>query len=168
MFSLKNQTVKIKSFNPRTEQHGAEKVPAADIGIEFNAPNYMLSEFGQQLRDALYWNSGEQPEQGELIEPAVDKPNLRAPEMKGPFKLTTEVVGADCIIDWGLGDKSNIDLGDCEVNNFTIDSQEGGTVTVSFRVQCHPNETDAGKLCGLVQQETKMTLIAPSIEAPAI
>lgn len=168
MFSLEGQTIKIKSFNPRAEQHGAEKVPAADIGIELAAPNYMLSEFGQQLRDSLYWNSGEQPNQGELIEPAVDKPNLRTPELKGPFKLNTEIVGADVTIDWGIGGKSNIELGDCEVNNFSVDPKEGGTVEISFRIQCHPSESDAGKLCGLVQQEAKMTLSPPSVEAPAL
>ena len=54
MFELSNAIAHIRSVNLRIREHGPEEVPCADLKIETRQPNGMLSEFGPQLRDALY------------------------------------------------------------------------------------------------------------------
>ena len=151
------------NVNPRAELAGQQRVPACDLKFEINAPNSILSLFGPHLRDSLYWSSGEPPEQSELdgIEPVSDKPNLRNP-MLGALSLSSEYAGYELTVDLGLGGKhSNVELAGCDLGQFKIEPKEGGTVTVTFRVQCHPSEKDIGKLYGKIQQEVSIKLIAP-------
>lgn len=156
-------TATLSSVNPRAEIHGPDKVPAADLKFSIKTHNGVLSEFGSQLRSSFYWNSGEPAQQGELVAPLTDLPNLRNPMIEG-IAIKTELVGYTLTIDHGLGGKSNLVLTECDVNAIKLDMQEGGTVILGFRVQAHPDEKSMGKLCSAIGSEVSIMLTAPEAE----
>ncbi|VVE76524.1 hypothetical protein PCA31118_05229 [Pandoraea captiosa] len=116
----------------------------------------MLANFGADLRSMLYT----QPDtQEDLIDP--DRPTkLKYPKMSA-FKWDQEGVGYTAEIDYGLGGDSNIVLEELKVDGFRIQPMEGGTVIVTFRAIAHPDESDTGKLCSLIQRDVELTLTAP-------
>ena len=61
--------------------------------------------------------------------------------------------------------KSDIVLDPCNVNNVTLEPQNGGTVIVNFRIQTHPDEKAFGKLCGMVGTTIKVSVEPPKEEA---
>lgn len=154
MFSLQRQTAKLCAFNPRSEIHGEEKQSAADLFIQIKVSNDVLSEFDPQLKSSLYTKA----DQGD-IEPG-HLPSLKFPKMS-PFKWDKEFAGYETTIHYGASEKHNIVLGDCSVNKIKFDCQDGGTVVMNFRVIAHPEEKDAGRLCGMIQQDIEMTMTPP-------
>lgn len=162
MFSLERQKATFASWNARTELHGDERVPAADIKIDFAASNDILSEFDPALKSAFY----REPHPGEedLVDRAGDTPQLarlRFPSMKNPIKWDTKLVGATVTIHYGTGGPSDIVLAECTVDNLVFDPQDGGTVITSLRIQCKPNEGQAGKLYELNGNEIDVTIEPP-------
>ncbi len=163
MFSLEKQKATFTSWNARTELHGEERVPAADIKIDVATSNDILTEFDPALKSALY----REPHPGEedLIDRADERPQqtrLRFPNMKNPIKWDTKLVGATVTIHRGLGDsKSNIVLAECTVDGFVFDPQDGGTVITSIRIQCKPNEKQAGQLYELNGNEIEISIVPP-------
>lgn len=162
MFSLKNQNTKLSDVNPRAELHGQDTQLAVDLKLEIRVSNDVLSEFEPQLKSALYKEGGQQD--------ILDEPGalnaLKFP-MIGPIKYTKDFVGYDFIAHFGLGGPSDIKLIGCKVNNFVFHCQEGGTVSVAFRVQANTNEHEIGKLCGLIQRDVEISLIPPDEQSGA-
>jgi len=154
MFSLQKQTAKLCSFNPRSEIHGEEKVSAADLGIQIKVSNDVLSEFDPLLKSSLYAKA----DQGD-IEPG-HLPSLKFPKM-GAIKWAQEFVGYEAMIHYGVSKKDNIVLGDCQIDKLRFECQDGGTVVMIFRIVAHPEERDAGRLCGMIQQDLALTLTPP-------
>lgn len=64
-------------------------------------------------------------------------------------------------MDYGLGGPSDIVLGEVKVDKFKFICQEGGTVAVIFRVICHPETADVGRLCEFIQREVEITVTPP-------
>jgi hypothetical protein len=159
---------KIDSVNCRSELNGKEHHPAVDLKISFDAPNSILAMFDGWLLTALY-HKGNQPAdpQGDLagVEPVSDVPNLRMPFLASPLKWGKEYTGYELTIDYGMGGKSNVVLPDCEVNNVQLAPKEGGTVTVTVRVQTSKGLTEKvlGKLATLVQHDVQILLKAPEV-----
>lgn len=161
MFSLANQAAKLTSVNPRAEIHGTDHVMAADLKFEIKVGNDVLSEFDPSLKSSLY-KKADGP-QGELITDAGHLPSLKFPLM-GPVKWGKEFSGYETVIHYGVSGAQDIHLIDCEVDNFRFDCQDGGTVAVSFRVIAHPEPTELGRLCEMIQQEVEMSLIEPEAD----
>lgn len=161
MFSLANQAAKLTSVNPRAEIHGTDHVMAADLKFEIKVGNDVLSEFDPSLKSSLY-KKADGP-QGELITDAGHLPSLKFPLM-GPVKWGKEFSGYETVIHYGVSGAQDIHLIDCEVDNFRFDCQDGGTVAVSFRVIAHPEPTELGRLCEMIQQEVYMSLIEPEAD----
>lgn len=169
-FAIENfASVKLNSVNFRSELHGEDHVPAADIGVTMDAPNTVLSYFDGALLSALYYCSAASSGQ-EVIE-GVDKvlPNLRFPKLATPLKWNDSGKGYYLEVDYGLGpDESNIELDLCTVGEFRLTPKEGGTVEVKFRVQVSGSpltEKVCGKLASLIQQEVKIQLLPPQTPA---
>lgn len=141
---LKNQKAKLAHFNARSEMNGEDHVPAADVKLELAIGAGDLAMFGPELRSSWYTNDAAQ--------------KLRNPQLAGPFTWEGEIVGATMTIHHGLGGKSDLVIQGCTVNGFKLTPQEGGTVLVAMRVQCHPNEKEAGKLYAMVQNELDVSL----------
>lgn len=158
MFSLANQAAKLTSVNPRAEIHGTDHVMAADLKFEIKVGNDVLSEFDPSLKSSLYKKAD--GHQGELITDAGHLPSLKFPLM-GPVKWGKDFSDYETVIHYGVSGAQDIHLIDCAVDNFRFDCQDGGTVAVSFRVIAHPEPTELGRLCEMIQQEVEMSLIEP-------
>lgn len=159
MFNLDSKTVKLTSFNPRAELHGEDQKPAADLTLQAKLANDCLAEFHPTLKSLLYMKDEEQKD---LVSDADPHHMTRRRFTKmGDFKWDDEIVGAEVTVHYGTGGKSDIKLGGCLVNGFKFSPEEGGTVVLTFRVQCHPDEKQAGKLCMLVGNEVPMTVTPP-------
>ncbi|MEM5429370.1 hypothetical protein [Cupriavidus oxalaticus] len=156
MFELTQQQVKLSSVNPRAEIHGTEKKPACDLKFEYAADNAELVRFAPDLRDALYKRPDDQ---GDLIDPERLSV-LRFPKM-GAFKFELAGKGYKLVMDYGLGDKSNIELA-ADIDGFKLLPQNGGTVIIMFRAVVHPDEVAFGKLCSFVQRDVEITLTPPA------
>lgn len=164
-FALSNQAATLSSFNPRSEQHGDEPTPAADLKFAVAMESALLAMLDPQLRHALYCkNAGVD---NDLANQMHEAPNLRFPKLEA-LRWKHEIVGAKLTVHHGIGGISDLVIEGCNVNKFSVDAQEGGTVIVSFRVQCKPSEAACGKLCLLIGGDVEITLEPPAaIEEPA-
>jgi len=141
-FELQNQKAKLAHFNARSELNGEDRVAAADVKLELVLVRDDLAMFGPDLASA--WYDGET--------------RIRNPKLVGPFAWEDEIVGATLTIHHGLGGKSDLVIADCVVNGFKLEPQDGGTVLASLRIQCHPDEKQAGKLYSMTQSEIEVSL----------
>lgn len=160
MFELTNQSAKLSSVNPRAELHGTDKVTACDLHFEIKVPNDVLSYFDPSLKSSLYRAPDANDSQGELIDDPMHLPVLRFPQM-GAVKWGKEFAGYELHIPFGISGQADIELGECSVDKFKFDCQDGGTVIVGFRVIAHPSEGDLGRLCGMIQQDVEVSLVPP-------
>jgi hypothetical protein len=159
MFSLEKQQCKLDNVNPRAEIHGPDKVLAVDLKISFKESNDILSEFDPLLKSAFYTKS--EAAQGELIDDVNYLPTLKFPLLHA-LKWEKKYAGYELIVHLGLGGKnSDVEMIECQVDNFKFDLQDGGSVITSFRVIAHPKESELGKLCSLIQQEIEVALLPP-------
>lgn len=154
MFGLQKQNAKLSAFSPRSEIHGEGKGPAADLFFQIKVSNDVLSEFHPTLKHSLY----DKADQADIED--GHRPALRYPQM-GAIKWAKDFAGYEATIHYGVSEKDNIVLADCEVDKLKFDCQDGGTVLMSFRVVAHPEERDAGRLCGMIQQDVEITLTPP-------
>lgn len=152
----------LANVNARSEVHGEDREPAGDIKLECDRPNDILANFHPALKSLLFYY--EDGRQRDLVDDAKKAepgfaPDLRMPNLEYPVKWGEEMAGAHCELAIP-GTKSVIILDPVKVNNFSIEPREGGTVSLSFRVQAHPDEKAFGKLCSLIQTEVEVTLTA--------
>jgi hypothetical protein len=161
MFSLTNQKAKLDAVNPRAELHGNDTKLACDLKISIKVSNDVLSEFHPSLKGCLY--TANESAQADLIQEPGHLPSLRFPQM-GAIKWDKDFAGYTVVIPYGATGKDDIVLGDCTVDNFKFDCQDGGTVGVSFRVIAHPEEGQMGRLCSMIQGEVEVTLTPPSAD----
>lgn len=173
-FALYTPTrVTITNVNVRSEKHGDEHVPAADIKVKWTTGNDALDEFHSSLCVMFYKpaEGQEQQAQAELDGvPAVSSlPLLRCPVLEPSIKLNTEGIGYRVEIDRGLGGPSNIVLGDCKLNRFAAALKEGGSVEITWTIQAAKlTEDQLGKLATMIDAETHITAVPPPPDAPLI
>jgi len=165
MFQLEKHLVKIASFNPRAEKHGEDNKLAADIKFEVDVSNAILDEFDKDLRKALYRKAakGEQPD---LIEGADGLVAVKFPRI-GALSWEEEFPGYEIELDGGLGLADPLILVDVTLRKFKFAAIEGGSVSMSFSAVCHPEPSEAGQLCALIQEQAELTLTPPSAQAKA-
>ena len=162
MLNLDHQIGQFTNFNPRPEKHGPESVPGADLKISMTVSNDVLSEFHPTLKSMLFRD----PNPGE--EDLVDKAATGAPELNrlrfgnkiGSVRWHHEIVGADLTIHYGTG-KSDIELSDVTVDGFVLEPMDGGSVVITFRAKCNPNEKQGGQLFTLMGGEIEFSLAPP-------
>jgi hypothetical protein len=153
----------LRSVNIRAEMHGNEPVPAADLYFVLTGSNDVLDQFDTGLKGIFYMPASGKSKTPELpgVEAVTSMPQLRSTSIEMPVPLSREYLGRNLVIDFGLGGKSNIELSACDVNNFKVSCQEGGTVETTFRVQASGlDEKTLGKISSLVKHEVKITLVA--------
>ena len=162
-FDLKNQPAKLANFNARSELHGPDRVPAADLKIETKIPQFALSAFHEDLTSAFFrFDTSHVPMQGvERIPTAIRFPEIPAIAWDG------EIVGATFTVHRGIDPSSDIVLGDCTVDKFVLEPVEGGSVTVTFRVKRAPEAAEAGLLYTLTQQSVSISVASPQATEPA-
>lgn len=165
MFTFDTPTaVKLGHVNLRAEKHGEQSAPAIDVKFVRQAANDALAMLHPGLKDALYFRDEQTEAQGQIDGVPEIAPNLRFPKL-GSLAWDLEMTGCSVVVDYGLGEGSNISLSDCKVNNFRIEMSEGGTTDITFRVQTSNFPSGAlDKLAGKLGQETQITLWAPIVK----
>lgn len=154
------QVMLVVSVTARSEVHGQDREPASDVGLRADLPNDVLSIFHPSLKGALYYYDDARPkdlaDQGKAHEPGF-LPHLRFPQMGVPLGWDDEIPNARVTIKQ-KGESKGVILHPAKVNKFAFEPMDGGTVTLSLRVQYKPDERQAGRLAMLVQQEVEVTL----------
>jgi len=166
MLELDHQTGQFLNFNLRPEKHGEENVPGADLKIQITVSNDILAEFHPALKASLY--RAPHPGEMDMVDQAEQDdgpPPLTRLTFGGKlhaFKWDDEMVGATFTVHYGTGGKSDIVLEDATVDSFQIEPMDGGSVTISFRVKCNPDEKAVGKLSRLMGYEIEFSIEPPS------
>jgi hypothetical protein len=159
--------VRMTNMNNRSEKHGTQSVPAADLNFTMDAPNSILNMFRDGLLEDTYKSAAEgiESEQQDLdgVEKVTHLPRLKDAQMM-PFRWDWKGAGYRLSIDYGVGGDSNIDLDSCKVGKISAECKEGGTVEVKFQVQIEAglDERIGGKLMILNGSELEITLHAPT------
>ena len=142
--------------------------PGAQLKVLAAVSNNTLTQFDGSLKSMLFHKSAaSSASQGSLdgIEPVTDMPNLTGIGLAiGVIHWDAKLTGYELVIDYGMGEKSNITLDGCELSGFKIDPKEGGTVEIAFTIEAEDvGEGQFGKLATLKSQEVKITLAAPDV-----
>ena len=162
--SFTDQKMFLSNVNGRAELHGEEREPAGDIKLEVDCSNDTLSEFHPSLKSALYHFDGARPadlsDEGKRGEPGY-LPHLKLQQLTPPLKWQDEMIGVAVAIRQG---KQEVALSECKVNGFAFEPKDGGTISLVFRVQAHPQEKDFGRLMMWVQSEVRVDITPEELE----
>lgn len=154
---LAGVTATLQNFNPRVEKKGTDKVPATDLKISTAQSPDVLAFFAPALKAHLFNESGPRD--------LADGLPLRDPHMVYPLKRDEEMLNAKVSIEYGVNKPLVFD--DAKLKDFQLTPLQGGTVIVTFTVQCHPDaETQVPKL--YVLQEQGITLSVEPAELPTM
>jgi len=158
-FHWKKQAAKVSHINIRDEKHGEETVLAMDIKIQSDVVNDFLSYLSPTLKASLY---AKEDGQGELIKDDAHLPHSLYPEL-GELKWEGEMAGATVILH-GKSKAEDLNLvGD--VNGLRLECCEGGTVSVTLRVQVVPTEEQASALVLFSGKDAKVSIRPKEAEA---
>lgn len=76
-----------------------------------------------------------------------------------------EQTGCTVLIDYGMGERSNLNLTDCKAHRVSFAPKEGGSVLVQWTVDAPAlSDETRGKLTGLKSTDVQMTMLAPRAE----
>lgn len=155
MLNLDHQSATIVAFSPRSEIHGDEHVPAADIVFAFLTTNKILTSFAPALLSSLYQRD-DTP--GDMFAEAGALTKLKfAPIEALAWKVRASPVSLT--IHFGVSGVDDISLIDCDVGKWRIEPRDGGTVAIRFTAQAHPDATDMGRLCTLIRSDVEISMI---------
>ena len=130
-FELSEVEATLEHLNTRTENSRPDDVPATTLRLNVKQSADVLSFFTPELKGNLFdFNAGSDLG-GDL--PA----RMKDPHMVYPIARDEEMTGATLTIDHGV--KSKMVLADCVIKDFRITPYEGGTVALTFNVNCHPD-----------------------------
>jgi hypothetical protein len=167
-FALAAVSAYLINVNPRAEIHGEDKKPAGDLKIKVDLGNECLAMFAPTLKHALY--HFDKSVEADLVDKAQEHEKGYAPHIRFPFlpaiKWEDKTIGAQVTIHQGIPGTAahDISLDLCNVDNFQIEPKQGGTCSITFRVQAHPSETDFGKLCAIIGCPISLSIAPPEAE----
>lgn len=164
MFEINEGKVQLVHKNERLEKHGEEDVLACDLNFTWETSNACLAMFAPDLRSCLYRKTdGSQAE----LPGTSDPEHLTAVRFPGmaPIKWALgELIGGELCFHTGV--KSLVKIEMTKLHRYKLECKEGGTVVVSFQVQCRPNEQQSGKLSKFLTDKHCIVTITPP-EAPS-
>lgn len=146
----------LENFNPRTEKNGPDRVPATTLRFTSAQGADVLAHFSPTLRDAMF------VEDSDLAGATL---RVRDPHTIWPMRRDESMTGATVEIAYGVG--KPIALTECEIKDFSLTPNDGGTVQLSFNVNCKPDaDKDIPKLYKMMAQACELTLIP--VELPEL
>lgn len=149
-FALTERLVLLSHCNFRKERHGEDDVDAADLKFEVDLPMADLQMFHGALQGVLY--DQEKPDVAGAFTV------LRFPKLE-PIRWSDSVEGGEVVVHYGM---SHMTLANARVDKFLLEARDGGTVALTFRVQFHPSEDQAGKLAtSLLGTQVPITIRPP-------
>lgn len=159
-FELEAAKAHLVHINPRTEKHGEQDKPAADLKFHLTESNGILSMFHPTLRAHLY----EKDDSNEQLEGVEALTRLRFGSLITRIRIGHALKGADVVIGFGLGGAgSDISLDTVDVDGFNVDLMEGGSVGLTFRVKARPTGEQIKRLYEVLGGEVDIT-VTPAIE----
>lgn len=162
MLHFTEKKAEFVKYNPRAEKHGTENEPAGDIRLEIKLASSVLNDFRPGLQGLLFCKAGP-GDQIDLIEGEEGLVALALPRIK-PLVWDEDFPGYELEITEGRGLKDPLFFADVNLTNFVIEPIEGGSVSITFSAQCHPNAMEAGLLCHLMKETVTLTLTPPSAQ----
>lgn len=158
MQSMPTRTVQFDHMSFYDEKHGEETVQGVALKFSFDASNSILDLFAKGLKASLY-RAPDIGDQQELVDDPENLPLLRFPKTPH-FRYDEEMAGRKVTIGFGIDDASAIRFEGATADKFAFDLQQGGSVTVTFRVKAHPSAEQVAKLFGLKGGEVDITIEA--------
>lgn len=158
MFELKQKDVKLTNLTTRTERHGEEDVPAISIKCQLETSNKVLDAFSPKLLPAFY--ECKEKAQVELIKNDMF-PDLKMPEIK-PIAWDREYAEYRVLLCKHLSpDEAEHILPDCTLKGFKFELKDGGSVIVSFTINCRPSPEAVAYLYKMQGHDIMVTLEPP-------
>lgn len=152
--TLAKAPAKLKHLNTRTEKQGKKGfVPAADLRFELNSSADILASFSPTLKDQFFDSAQTLDLAGGMA--------LRENNIVYPVSHSGEM--SECGVIIGNGVAAVMELNDAKVNAFKITPIKGGSVKLEFRIQCRPDEKQAGALYMMQESEIELSIEPPSL-----
>lgn len=161
MFQLDKHDADISNLNLRKENHGDEKVAAADIRIDMQASSLLLDSIDPKLRKAFFAKPGK----GEQQALPIDGNNLTALAlpMLGEQKLSHGYEGYEVTLHSLLDHIEPLFFADAKVKKLAFLPIEGGSVNLSYTVSVRLDEDDDAPLLSAWRRgEVRVSLTPPS------
>ena len=155
--------VTITKATPRKEHHGDDLVQAISLRLSWTTVNDNLHQLHPQLKDMLFWKQPSEEAQERIEGVPEITPNLRVPLVATPIKIDASFSGYTLTIDHGADETSALELYQCTMDKFTVDPQEGGSVTIGWSMSSNKSITPelVGALCGLEGEEIMLLGLVP-------
>lgn len=172
MFNLDQHEATLK-YTPRIEKHGIENAPACTLNILMSGSNSLLDLIDPELKAIMF--KPVPKEHQDLADQATDTPhlcllrfpNLNKGKKKKQFEWSYESAGYRVVIGGGLSVDLDLIFVQCKIGSFAFTCHDGGTVDITFNIDCDPSTEEAGRLYELNGQEVSLTLDPPSAEQQA-
>lgn len=168
MMQWTRQVMKLTSVNVRRELAGknpADGRVASDLVLTVKGGNDILDKLSPHLRGSFYM--ADVDKQGVLVAHALTK-RIHPLLEQGALAYDLKCAGYAVTIDHAGNDESAIVLDGCQVNNFRLNLEEGGTVAITMRVQFHPDPGQLDPLSEKLQQEVIVTMVPPKVPVEAV
>lgn len=164
MFVLQEHDATLFNLNTRTEKHGEEDVPAADVKFRVLGPSTLLDYFSDRLRPFLFREPGVGEKQSGL-DLGGDKRTMPAEPKLEAQRLSEEFPGYLVTIAAGIRAGKPVVLGGATLKGFSFLPKEGGAVEITFTVSAHPDGKQVATLYEWQRKNVVITLDRPKSDA---
>ncbi|AVY67197.1 hypothetical protein [Xanthomonas translucens] len=164
MFQLDKHDVAFSNLNLRKENHGEDKVPAADLTFDFQAANTVLALIDPALVPAFF----RKPAKGEQQALPIDGNGLTALNLPflGEQKIAAKFEGYEVMVGSLLEHIDPLFFADAKVKSISWKALEGGSVSMKLTISVRIEEDDDAPLLAAWRRGTaRLTLTPPAAQA---
>ncbi|GAA4322001.1 hypothetical protein GCM10023144_01630 [Pigmentiphaga soli] len=158
-FNLDHQPAQLVGIKLREELKDERGLPDVYLSFLCRMSAAALAMISPELRTFLYKSGAQQD-----IDGSDDGDSLRFPEL-GKQHVSKKVTGAHFTLHYGVGESNGVSTEpvseDTQIDKFTLDPQEGGTVLVGFRVWGKFTGPQIGSLALTLGHETAISTHCP-------
>lgn len=167
MFAVENHETELAHLNTRTEKHGEDNAPAADLKLVVTGPHSLIECFGDGLRSFLFREPGVGEDKQTAMDLGGDKrTKVRYPKIK-PVTLDDEFPGYTVVLSPGLDIGEPLTFKGAKLKNFRFRAIDGGAVEVTFTASVYPDGHQAGVLFEWQRKTLVLTLERPKAASEA-
>jgi len=163
MLQFTKHAMRLASLNVRRELAGknpADGRTASDLKLVVKGGNDLLDKLSPHLRGSFYM--ADTDAQGVLLPQALTK-RIHPLLAQDSLAYDLKCAGYQVVIDHAGNEDSAIVLDGCQINEFRLNLEEGGTVAITCRVQFHPDIGQLDPLADKLQQEVCVTMTPPKV-----
>ncbi len=167
MFAVTSHEAEFLNLNTRSEKHGEEDKPAADVKMAVTGPHSLIECFGDALRDFLFRVPGVGEDKQTSLDLGGDKRiKVRYPRIK-PVALTDEFPGYTVILSPGIDAGEVLTFKGAKLKGFQFRPIDGGAVEVTLTASVYPDGHQAGVLFEWQRKTLVLTLERPKAAGEA-